>query len=147
MALLHEETKRRLSVLWPLAWPAIVERILATMVSYVDTAMVGSMGANGTAAVSVNGPALWLIGSAMMGLGVGYSVQVSNAVGAGDKERAKKITQQGFLAALVSGVFALVVYELLGGQISVWMGAKDEILPHAVNYLRIYAASYPFIAF
>ena len=109
--------------------------------------MVGSMGANGTAAVSVNGPALWLIGSAMMGLGVGYSVQVSNAVGAGDKERAKKITQQGFLAALVSGVFALVVYELLGGQISVWMGAKDEILPHAVNYLRIYAASYPFIAF
>ena len=71
MALLHEETKRRLSVLWPLAWPAIVERILATMVSYVDTAMVGSMGANGTAAVSVNGPALWLIGSAMMGLGVG----------------------------------------------------------------------------
>ena len=147
MALMNEETRRRMSVLWPLAWPAIIERILATMVSYVDTAMVGSMGANGTAAVSVNGPALWLIGSAMMGIGVGYSVQVSNAVGAGDRERAKKITQQGFLAALVSGLLALTIYEVLGGQISVWMGAKEEILPHAVNYLRIYAAAYPFIAF
>lgn len=146
MALMNEDTKRRMSVLWPLAWPAIIERILATMVSYVDTAMVGSMGAAGTAAVSVNGPALWLIGSAMMGLGIGYSVQVSNAVGAGDRERAQKVTQQGFLAALVSGLFALLVYEILGGQISVWMGAKEEILPHAVNYLRIYAAAYPFVA-
>lgn len=146
MALMNEETRRRMSVLWPLAWPAIIERILATMVSYVDTAMVGSMGANGTAAVSVNGPALWLIGSAMMGIGVGYSVQVSNAVGAGDRKRAKKVTQQGFLAALVSGLLALTIYEVLGGQISVWMGAKEKILPHAVNYLRIYAAAYPFVA-
>lgn len=148
MALLNGTRDReRLRLLWRLGWPAIIEQILGTMVSYVDTAMVGSMGANGTAAVSVNGPALWLIGSAMMGIGVGYSVQVSNAVGAGDRERAKKITQQGFLAALVSGLLALTIYEVLGGQISVWMGAKEEILPHAANYLRIYAAAYPFIAF
>ena len=148
MALLNGTRDReRLRLLWQLGWPAIIEQILGTMVSYVDTAMVGSMGANGTAAVSVNGPALWLIGSAMMGIGVGYSVQVSNAVGAGDRERAKKITQQGFLAALVSGLLALTIYEVLGGQISIWMGAKEEILPHAANYLRIYAAAYPFIAF
>lgn len=139
--------RERLKILWHLAWPAIIEQILGTMVSYVDTAMVGSLGANGTAAVSVNGPALWLIGGALMGLGVGYSVQVSNAVGAGDSDRARTIIQQGFLAALISGVLTCAIYEVLGGQISVWMGAKPEIRQSATNYLRIYAAAYPCMAF
>ena len=148
MALIDlEKDRKRLKILWHLAWPAIIEQILGTMVSYVDTAMVGSLGANGTAAVSVNGPALWLIGGALMGLGVGYSVQVSNAVGAGDTEKAKTIIQQGFLAALVSGLLTCAIYELLGGRISVWMGAKEEIRQHATNYLRIYAAAYPCMAF
>ena len=44
----------RLSIMWRLAWPAIIEQILATMVSYVDTAMVGALGKTASAAVSVN---------------------------------------------------------------------------------------------
>lgn len=139
--------RERLNILWRLAWPAIIEQILGTMVSYVDTAMVGTLGANGTAAVSVNGPALWLIGGALMGLGVGYSIQVSNAVGAGDTDRARTIIQQGFLAAFISGVLTCAIYETLGGQISVWMGAREEIRQSATNYLRIYAAAYPCMAF
>ena len=34
-----------------LAWPAIAEQLLLTMATYVDTAMIGSLGANATAAV------------------------------------------------------------------------------------------------
>ena len=34
-----------------LAWPAIIEQIMLTLVQYVDTAMVGSLGSNATAAV------------------------------------------------------------------------------------------------
>ena len=37
--------KPRLKTLWRLSWPAIIEQILTTMVSYVDTAMVGVLGA------------------------------------------------------------------------------------------------------
>ena len=36
-----------------LAMPAIIEQLLQTMVNYVDTAMVGSMGKEATAAVAV----------------------------------------------------------------------------------------------
>ena len=148
MALLNGTRDReRLRLLWQLGWPAIIEQILGTMVSYVDTAMVGSMGANGTAAVSVNGPALWLSMGAMFGLGVGYSVQMANAVGAGDADQGKRIIQQGFLAALVSGLVALLVYEGLGGYIPLWMGAREEIRLQSIHYLRIYALAYPFMAF
>ena len=85
-ALRLQEQKPRFRKMWLLAWPAIIEQILGTLVNYVDTAMVGPMGATGTAAVSVNGPVIWLIGGILTGVGVGYSVQVSNAVGAGDTE-------------------------------------------------------------
>lgn len=136
--------KERLRRLWSLSWPAIIEQILNTMVSYVDTAMVGVLGAVGSAAVSVNGPPIWLIHGVMAGVGVGYSVQVSNAVGAGDRERARQVIRQAFLAAVICGVAACGLYEALGSSIPRWLGAKPEVLPHAANYMRIYCAALPF---
>ena len=59
-----------MGTMWRLSWPAIMEQILATMVSYVDTAMVGVLGAGGTAAVSVNAASIWLINGILAGVGV-----------------------------------------------------------------------------
>lgn len=134
----------RLRRLWSLSWPAIIEQVLNTMVSYVDTAMVGVLGAVGSAAVSVNGPPIWLVHGIMAGVGVGYSVQISNAVGARDPERVRKIIRQTFLAAVVCGVLTCALYEALGASIPRWLGAKLEVLPHAANYMRIYCAALPF---
>ena len=36
-----------------LAWPAIIQEAMNTVVTYVDTAMVGSMGATASAAVGL----------------------------------------------------------------------------------------------
>ncbi len=134
----------RLRRLWGLSWPAIIEQILNTMVSYVDTAMVGVLGAVGSAAVSVNGPPIWLIHGILAGVGVGYSVQISNAVGAKDPDWVRKIIRQAFLAGVVCGLLACGIYEALGASIPRWLGAKPEVLPHAANYMRIYCAALPF---
>lgn len=138
--------KDRLRRLWKLSWPAIIEQILGTMVSYVDTAMVGALGAVGSAAVSVNNPPLWLVHGLLQGVGVGYSVQVSNAVGAKDTEKVRTVVRQAFLAAFVCGLLACALYEGISGALPRWLGAKPEVLPHAVNYLRIYCAVLPFDA-
>ena len=138
--------KPRLKTLWRLSWPAIIEQILTTMVSYVDTAMVGVLGAAGTAAVSVNAAPIWLANGLLMGVGVGYSVQVSNAIGAEDDERARRIIRQGVLAAIVVGLLGLLIYQSLAGLIPRWLGAEPEVLPHAVAYLRFYTMAMPFMA-
>ncbi len=143
-ALKIKEQGPRLRRLWGLSWPAIIEQILNTMVSYVDTAMVGVLGAVGSAAVSVNGPPIWLIHGIMAGVGVGYSVQISNAVGARDPERVRQVIRQAFLASVVCGLLACGLYEALGASIPRWLGAKPEVLPHAANYMRIYCAALPF---
>ena len=43
-----------------LARPAVVEQIMITLVQYVDTAMVGSLGSAATAAVGLTASTTWL---------------------------------------------------------------------------------------
>ena len=46
-----------------LAWPAIVQEALNVVVTYVDTAMVGALGASASAAVGLTGSVGWLVSS------------------------------------------------------------------------------------
>ena len=87
----------RLSRLLVLALPAIAEQFLMTMVSYVDTAMVGAMGAAATAAIAVVSSSLWLIGGFMTAMGVGFTYLVAHSVGAGDRETCVSSVQQAVL--------------------------------------------------
>lgn len=146
MALSRFGSNPRMKVMWHLSWPAIIEQVLATMVSYVDTAMVGVLGAAATASVSVNASSIWLINGILAGIGVGYSVQVSNAIGAEDDARARRIIRQGILATVVCGMAALLLFQLLAPFIPVWLGAEPSVRPTATAYLRWYTLCMPFAA-
>lgn len=124
--------------MWHLSWPAIIEQILATMVSYVDTAMVGALGMTASAAVSVNAAPMWLINGILAGVGVGYSVQVAHALGAGDDDKAKAVIRQGVLASIVCGILAFAIYRCLAWHLPMWLGAKEPVLAQARSYLRVY---------
>lgn len=143
METVAQTKNRRLRVMWHLSWPAILEQLLGTMVSYVDTAMVGVLGKTATAAVSVNTSPLWLLNGILSGVGVGYSVQVANAVGARDEQKARRVILQSILAFSVVGILFLAVLELLAGSIPRWLGAEADVLPDAVRYLRLYALGMP----
>ena len=64
-----------------LSWPAILEQLLLTAANYVDTAMVGSLGADATASVAINSSVCFLLMGLFAAAGVGYSVQVAHALG------------------------------------------------------------------
>lgn len=128
----------RLSVMWQLAWPAIIEQILSTMVSYVDAAMVGALGKTASAAVSVNAAPMWLINGVLAGVATGYAVQVSHAVGAGDDEKAKAVIRQGVLASVFCGFAAFALYRSLAHFLPMWLGAVEPVLGQARSYLKIY---------
>lgn len=132
-----------MTTLWRMSWPAILEQLLGTLVSYVDTAMVGALGKTATAAVSINASSLWLVGSIFSGFGVAYSVQVANSVGAKAHQKARQVIAQSFLAVFAVGLAALLLLELISGQLPRWMGADAEVIPQAVRYLRFYALGLP----
>lgn len=137
----------RLRTVWLLSWPAIMEQILATMVSYVDTAMVGALGMTASAAVSVNAAPIWLINGILAGVGTGYAVQVSHAVGAEEDEKVKTVIRQGVLAAFFCGLVAFAIYRTLAWGLPMWLGAVEPVLGQARRYLRVYTYALLFQGF
>lgn len=129
-----------------LAWPAILEQLLLTMATYIDTAMIGALGYQATAAVAVNASTTWLIMGPLGALGVGYSVQVAYSLGAQDTARARSISCQAMTGALCFGCTLMLLFMPLSAHIPVWLGADEEILADAKRYLFFFSAGIPFQA-
>ena len=96
--------KEQIKLVISLSIPAILEQLVMTLMSYIDTAMVGTLGTQATAAVGATGTVSWLVGSTVSAVGVGFLALISQSYGAGDKERAKRASAQSCLAVLVLGV-------------------------------------------
>lgn len=141
---MNAERAARLKTLILLALPAIAEQLLMTMVSYVDTAMVGKVGPSATAAVGLVSSSIWLCNGFLTGVGVGYSVLVANAVGAKEYDRARQVMAQGLIAAVAAGTVMLAIVQLLAGQLPIWLGGDWEVAPQATAYLRFYGLGLPF---
>ena len=90
---------RLLGVIFALAWPTMLEELMQTAVQYIDTAMVGSLGTQATAAVGATGTVSWLVGSTVSAIGVGFLAYISQAFGAGEEEKAKRASAQSVMAS------------------------------------------------
>lgn len=120
-----------------LAWPTMLEELMQTAVQYIDTAMVGAIGTQATAAVGATSTVNWLIGSTISAIGVGFLSYVSQACGAGDTKRAGKASSQAVLAVLVCGTFFTALMLALSGKVPVWMQVDPTIQDLAARYFFI----------
>ena len=126
-----------------LAWPSIIEQLLHTAVNYVDTAMVGSIGTYATAAIGVCQSTIFLLMGVMNATGLGFSVMVARKIGENKMDEARVIIRQSMLAVIAVGAFLTLLVELiLAPGLPRWMGAKPDVLPHAIAYFRIIGANY-----
>lgn len=123
--------------IFALAWPTMLEELLQTAVQYIDTAMVGSLGTQATAAVGSTSTVNWLIGSTISAVGVGFLSYVSRACGAGDTKRAGRAASQAVLAVLVCGVFFTALTLGLSRYIPIWMQVAPSIQSLASQYFFI----------
>lgn len=120
-----------------LAWPTMLEQLMQTAVQYIDTAMVGTLGTQATAAVGATSTINWLVGSSISALSVGFLAFVSQACGSGDREKAAKASSQAVLTTLVVGIFFTVLTLLISPMVPVWMQVEPEIRNLAGTYFFI----------
>ena len=120
-----------------LAWPTMLEQLLQTAVQYIDTAMVGSLGTQATAAVGSTTTVGWLVGSSISAFGVGFLAYISQALGAGEQDRARKAAGQSVLAVLVTGLFFTALTLSLSPLVPVWMQVDPSIRSLAARYFFI----------
>ena len=126
-----------LAVIFALAWPTMLEQLMQTAVQYIDTAMVGSLGTQATAAVGATSTVGWLIGSTISATSVGFLSFIARACGAGDREGARRSVSQAVLATLVLGVIFTILPLALSGLVPVWMQVDSSIHDLASQYFFI----------
>ena len=120
-----------------LAWPTMLEQLMQTAVQYIDTAMVGSLGTQATAAVGATTTVNWLIGSSISALGVGFLSFIAQAYGAKDKNAASRAVMQAVIVTVVCGGFFTALTLGLSGVIPVWMQVDESIRELAGRYFFI----------
>lgn len=127
-----------------LAGPAILAQCSSVMMQYIDTAMVGRLGANPSASIGLVATSTWIFNGFTMAIASGFSVQVAHLCGSGDFFAARKVVRQG----LISCLGLSLLFGLLGLGISPflpqWLGGSEEITRDASNYFWIYSAFLPF---
>lgn len=126
-----------------LSIPAILAEISSVIMQYIDAAMVGSMGANATAAIGLVTTSTWLIGGLCIGTASGFSVQVSQWIGAGKEAEARDVLRQSLIVSLFISSFFCVLGILISNPLPAWLGGASEIHKDATIYFLIFACTLP----
>ncbi len=92
--------------IWQLAWPAIITNLLASLVGFVDTKIVGSLGAPAVAAVTTGNRIYFILQALLMAVTAGTTALVARAWGAGDRDEAEHVTRASL--ALCAGIAVAV---------------------------------------
>ena len=130
------------------AIPIAASSILQQLFNSVDVAVVGNFAANeaaATAAVGCNGPIINLILNLFIGLSVGANVVIANFIGRKEGEKAGEAVHTAMTVAVICGVFLIFVGLMVSRPILEIINTPEDVLPYAVQYLRIYSLGMPFI--
>ena len=126
-----------------LAVPAILAQLSSVLMQYIDSAMVGRLGANPAASIGLVASCTWLFNGFSLAVITGFSVQVAHACGAKEFDRARLLLRQGlFVVTLFSAALGLVGM-LISGPLPGWLGGAEELRRDASAYFCIYAAFLP----
>ena len=110
-----------------LSWPTVLEQALQTGAQYVDTAMVGRIGMQASAAVGLTASAMWLITGPLAAIGMGVLSCISKAIGAEDRQKAGIACNQTVLLTLATGVLFGAIALGISPFLPDWLGAGWQI--------------------
>lgn len=128
--------------------PAIIGMLVNALYNVVDTIFIGrGVGTLGIGGLTVAFPMQLIIMSIGMLVGMGSASVISRSLGMGDKERASKTAGNAFVISIISGIIMMVLGLLLMKPILRILGATDELLPYAQEYLSVILYGAVFITF
>lgn len=134
---MNKKTQVLLKSFLILALPTVIEQLLETIVQYVDTAMVGHLGPNATATVSVSSTYSWLINSVYAAIAIGFLAFVARAVGEKNSIKTKDASMWAIVLVIVLGLVGMIITVAIADFIPVWMGAAKDIQHNAGLYFKI----------
>ena len=140
-------TQEKILLALRLSGPAILAQTASIVMQYIDAAMVGSLGADASASVGLVASTTWLFGGLMTAAAYGFSVQIAQAVGAGNTRLSRAAFRTGCFFVLAFSAVLAAAAALLSGPLPAILGAGESIRENASAYFLIFACSIPCIEF
>lgn len=128
-----------------MAIPTIFSMLVTAIYNMADTFFVSQLGTSASGAVGVIFSAMAIIQAIAFMIGMGSGTNVSQALGAGDTQRANRFASTAFFTAFLTGV-ALAVLGLSNIDVMVrFLGATPTIAPYAKDYATYIFYAAPFM--
>lgn len=134
----------QLRLVWQLSLPAILTQITTIAMQYIDSAMVGALGADASAAIGLVASSTWLFGGVTTAVSAGFSVQVAHRIGSGEDTEARTVVRHGLAAALTLAALLALLGLGICRQLPYWLGGGAEICADASAYFLTFSLMLPF---
>lgn len=134
---------QKLSIVWRFSVPAILAQLTSIMMQYIDTAMVGNLGAGASATIGVVSTSTWLLNGLCSAVATGFSVQAAQKIGARQERDARHVLKHALVFALCFSGILMAAAIGISGPLPIWLGAGTDIQKNASIYFFIYACSLP----
>ena len=128
-----------------LAVPTIISMLVTAVYNMADTYFVARISTEASAAVGVVFSMMAIIQAMAFTIGMGSGANVSQALGAGREEDAKRLVAVGFFTAFAVGIVLAVAGNIDPEGLVVLIGATPECVPDAVAYARYIFMAAPFM--
>ncbi|MCX6551382.1 MAG: MATE family efflux transporter [Acidobacteria bacterium] len=125
------------AAVWKLAWPTMLQNVIAGLQGIIDHAMVGHfIGYTANAAIGVSWQIFLVVIVFIASLYSGMGVLVARFTGAGEPEKVSRVVQQAFLTSLFLSVVLAVAGYLLAPVLLDVVRAAPPVKEAALPFLR-----------
>ena len=119
-------------------FPSIIMMVFTSIYGVVDGFFVSNfVGKTPFAAVNFIMPFLMILGTVGFMFGTGGSALIAITMGAGDKERAKRLFSLFIYVSAICGILIGALGIVVIRPVAAWLGAEGELLDNCVVYGRI----------
>lgn len=126
--------------------PSIISMLMVLVYNLADTFFIGqTKNPLMVAAVSVATPAFLLFMAIGMLFGIGGTSLIARLLGEGKGKKAKNVSAFCFYTGLAIGIVSMLFIFIAARPVSYAIGASDDTVGYATDYLRIVSIGIPFL--
>ena len=134
------------STVYKIAVPIMLSSATATLLTVVDTMMLGKYSAVSLASVGIMGSIVSLLSVVGSAMGVGLTSLISQSLGAKQFKQSGKHAKSGLIVGLFTGIITFWAIHFLAGPLLLFLGAENALHQQAMIYISIVQFIFLFMA-
>ncbi len=132
-------------VIIKLVLPMIAGALGIVLFNLVDTYFVGKLGTKQLAAMGFSFPIVLITGSLASGIGIGASSSISQSLGSGNREKARRITTDAHTLTIVFTLSLTLLGLVTIEPFFTMLGAEPDVMSYIKTYMTIWYAGIPLV--